>query len=306
MSGSRVTVGSQAASVSSISVYVGAVESPPHNEYSVAIYTDSSGSPAMLVARRANGTLLPNAWNTIGISATLNPNTAYWLMYNANGSDGFADDMFYNADPDYVGAWTAQAFGTWPNSFGGSTLDRTRYSLYATVSGSGTTLTPTPSPTPTTGTTMTLGLNAIASTLDTGDSNYMTGSQVMTGAQTLSVTSISVYVATADTPPNNQYSVAIYTDSGGAPATLVAHSANGTLLANAWNTIGINATLNSNTAYWLMYNANGSNGYVDDMPYDVDPDNVGAWTAQLFGTWPNGFGSATLQSTRYSIYATVQ
>jgi hypothetical protein len=117
------------------------------------------------------------------------------------------------------------------------------------------------------------------------------------------VTSLSVYVTTLDSAPRNQFSLAIYTDSAGSPSALVAQSANGVLTANAWNTLSIVATLNPNTAYWLMYNANGGSGTVDNMVYNNDPANVGAYAPRTFGSWPTAFGGATLAGQRYSIYA---
>ena len=46
-------------------------------------------------------------------------------------------------------------------------------------------------------------------------------------------------------------------------------------------------------------------GSVNDMVYNSDPANVGAWAAQPFGAWPTTFVGPTLQGTRYSIYVTV-
>ena len=114
-----------------MSVYIGTVDSAPRNQFSMAIYTDNSGSPGTLVAQSANGTLTPNAWNSLAVTATLNPNTAYWLMYNSNGSNTAVNNMFLNSDPANVGAWAPRTFGSWPSGFGGSTLAGARYSIYA-------------------------------------------------------------------------------------------------------------------------------------------------------------------------------
>jgi hypothetical protein len=130
----------------------------------------------------------------------------------------------------------------------------------------------------------------------------MSGSRVVNGPQSLSVTSMSAYVGTVQAAPNNQFSLAIYTDVGGSPGALVAQSANGALQANAWNTLAITATLSPNTAYWLMYNANGSDGTVDNLFYDNDSANVGAYAARTFGSWPSTFGAAVVGGWRYSIY----
>jgi hypothetical protein len=137
---------------------------------------------------------------------------------------------------------------------------------------------------------------------DSSDSNYITGSRIVTAAAPMPVTSISVYVTNTDSAPRNQYALAIYTDSGGTPGSLVAQTANGTLTANAWNTLPITATLSANTPYWLVYNANGGSEGVDNMVYNNDPSNVGAYVTQTFGTWPSTIGGVTLAGQRYSIY----
>jgi hypothetical protein len=131
----------------------------------------------------------------------------------------------------------------------------------------------------------------------------MTGSRVVTGASPISITSMSVYAGTVDAAPRNQFSLAIYTDVGGSPGALVAQTATGTLTPNAWNTLSISALLSANTAYWLMYNANGSTASMNNMFYNNDPSNVGAYAPRTFGSWPATFGSSTLAGQRYSIYA---
>jgi hypothetical protein len=160
---------------------------------------------------------------------------------------------------------------------------------------------PAPSPDPTT-----VGLTTIGSTLDSGDSHYLNGSKVTTstGGQ---ITSMSVYVGPVDAMAGNQlYQVGIYTDNAGRPDQLVANSAQGTLVANAWNTLAITATLESNTSYWLMYNTNGRSSTVNNMYYDSGGAGQGAYSSQSvsFGTWPTTFPSATLTNSAFSLFAT--
>jgi len=133
MIGSRVVTAAQSLSIRSISAYVGPVDSAPNNQFSMAVFADSAGRPGALVAQSATGTLQPNAWNTLTISAVLSPNTAYWLVYNANGSNGAVDNLFYNNDPSSVGVYSAQPFGSWPASFGSSNLGGWRYSIYVSA-----------------------------------------------------------------------------------------------------------------------------------------------------------------------------
>jgi hypothetical protein len=54
-------------------------------------------------------------------------------MYNTDGLTSSVNNLADNTDPANVGAWAARTFGTWPATFGSSTLQGTRYSLYVTA-----------------------------------------------------------------------------------------------------------------------------------------------------------------------------
>ena len=96
INGSRFTTGIRAGPVSSISVFVPApIDAAPHDKYQLAIYDDSRGAPLHLLASTESGTLAPDVWNTLPISATLQPKTSYWFMYNTNGSNGAVNDLTY-------------------------------------------------------------------------------------------------------------------------------------------------------------------------------------------------------------------
>ena len=121
------------------------------------------------------------------------------------------------------------------------------------------------------------------------------------------VTQMSVYVAQVDSSSTyRKFQLAIYTDNNGNPSTLVAKSATGTLTANSWNNVAVNANLQASTAYWLMYNTNGRSGSVNNMKYNTGPANSGAWSTlkTSFGTWPTNFGPATKWNGVFSLYAT--
>ena len=133
----------------------------------------------------------------------------------------------------------------------------------------------------------------------------MNGSRIVTGAQPIAALSISVFVAGIDSSSTNRaYQVAIYSDDAGRPGTLVASSAPGTLIANAWNTRAISATLAPNSAYWLMYNTNGRTASVNNMRRDNGAANGGAYSsgAVPYGSWPATFGSSVLGPWSWSIY----
>jgi hypothetical protein len=149
--------------------------------------------------------------------------------------------------------------------------------------------------------TAVFGNNAIGTSTDSGQSGWMNGSRFTASATGGAVTSMSVYVDMVAAAPNNQYQVAVYTDSNGSPGALVAKSGTGTLTANAWNTIPIAATLNANASYWLMYNTNGDN----NMAFDNGATNQGGYSAAsvAFETWPQSFGTAVRWTAKFSIYA---
>jgi hypothetical protein len=144
-----------------------------------------------------------------------------------------------------------------------------------------------------------LGYNTIGAQTDEGDQNYMNGSRFITGPSGQTVTSMSVYMKGVAGP--SSYQMAIYTDNAGVPGTLVANTGNGTLTANAWNTLPVSASLAGNTAYWLMYNTNGNN----NLSFDTGTANHGGWSSNgtPFGTWPITFGPVVRHNFRFSIYA---
>ena len=118
----------------SMSVYVGSIDSANNREYQLAIYTNNGGRPGILVAKTATGTLVAGSWNTLPITATLQPNTMYWLMYNTNGRNDSVNNMHYNNGSSGQGVYSTNKvnFGTWPTTFPVATLTIAVYSLYAT------------------------------------------------------------------------------------------------------------------------------------------------------------------------------
>jgi hypothetical protein len=153
----------------------------------------------------------------------------------------------------------------------------------------------------------TLGLTSQGSAFDQANFHYMNGSQVTTTNAT-TVTAMAVYVGPVGGA--GTYQVAVYTDAAGQPGTLVASSATGTLIGDAWNTISISASLAANTTYWLMYNTDAASSTQNNMAYDPAPAGTSAYAAQLFGTWPATFPTigapnTGLQPMRFSLFAAV-
>ncbi|MFJ1706160.1 Ig-like domain-containing protein [Kitasatospora sp. NPDC088346] len=142
MNASRYVTGSNGGAVSSISVHVGAVDPAPNNQYQVAVYADSSGKPGSLLASSAAGTLTANSWNTLALTATLAPNTPYWLAYNSNGSSAAVNNLKYASGGTSGYGVGGTAFGTWPATFGTAATDSVSFSMYATYTPDAGTVTP--------------------------------------------------------------------------------------------------------------------------------------------------------------------
>ncbi|WP_345707584.1 Ig-like domain-containing protein [Kitasatospora paranensis] len=132
LNGSKVTTGSAAVPLTSLSVHVGQISAAPNNQYQLAVYTDNAGSPGTLVASTASGTLTANAWNALPVNLTLAAGTSYWFVYNSNGTSSTVNNMNYTAGAAGSGAYSSAVvpFGTWPSSFGTVVKDSLVYSLY--------------------------------------------------------------------------------------------------------------------------------------------------------------------------------
>lgn len=119
--------------VSSLSVHVGAVDAVAANRsYQLAIYAANGAVPGTLIASTSTGTLTANAWNSLPITATLAPNTSYFIAYNSNGSSSSVNNMHYANGGTSGWSTAGQPFGTWPTSFGSFSSQSVMFSLYAT------------------------------------------------------------------------------------------------------------------------------------------------------------------------------
>lgn len=87
INGSRFVTGASAGNVASMSVHVRApLDDPSHRQFQLAIYSDRAGAPGVRLALSAVDTLMADTWNTAPMVTTLEPDTAYWLMYSTNAS----------------------------------------------------------------------------------------------------------------------------------------------------------------------------------------------------------------------------
>jgi hypothetical protein len=246
MNGSRFVMGGTGGAVSSMSVYVASpIDTGSHNQYQLAIYADSSGSPAALVASSPSGTLVGNSWNTVPVSANLSANTAYWLMYNSNGTSASVNNMRYSGGSSGQGAFSTkgQPFGTWPASFGGSTGGNEKFSIYATYTPSGSAPPPTVSITaPASGAVVTGASVSVSATASS--SAGIAGVQFQLDGANLGLavtTAPYAMIWDSTTAANGSHSLtAMATDGSGAQSTsspitvTVSNSAAGTAQIGQW------------------------------------------------------------------------
>ena len=178
---------------------------------------------------------------------------AIWTMVVRVGiSDGSRDS-----------AWIIRPFGDWPEEVhavrGSSDIQLSIFATFASSDSSSETQGPIPD---------LAGRPVIGPAVDTLDSNNINGSRFTTGSRAGELSSISTFVAgPVDESPHDQFQLAIYEDSDGAPSHLLATTASGRLVPDAWNTLDIRAVLQPRASYWLMYNTNGSNGAVNNLAY---------------------------------------
>ena len=120
------------------------------------------------------------------------------------------------------------------------------------------------------GTSVTNGLTSEGGNLGNGyyvggGSPNLLSSQKITTTTGGTVVSISTYIGSTQTSPNNKGQMAIYTDNSGNPGTYLGSTAQTTLNTYAWNTwvFTTTVTLSASTSYWLVYwtndNVNDSN-----------------------------------------------
>lgn len=122
-------VASATGTISTLYALTGAVVASPNNQGQMAIYSGTT-SPTTLLASSGNTTLTSNAWTAFNISSVnITSGQTYWLVYNTNGDN----NLKYHVGTTGQTLWTAQTFGTWPNSWTG-TSDNVEFSMYTMIS----------------------------------------------------------------------------------------------------------------------------------------------------------------------------
>ena len=144
----KFTVPSQGGTATTAWVYMGSsVDAAPHNQYQIAIYSDntsvSPSIPGTLVAISASGTL-KSGWNSIPVTASLKPNTTYWLAYNTNSSVDSRNNLTFDAGSTGQMIYKyGVAFGSWPSSI--TSVDEninSRMAIYVTYAATSDTTPP--------------------------------------------------------------------------------------------------------------------------------------------------------------------
>jgi hypothetical protein len=151
-----------------------------------------------------------------------------------------------------------------------------------------------------------MGTTTVGSQTDNADSNFMNTMRVTAGANGTITNLYANIGAIIGTAPNNQGQMAIYSNSGGEPGTLLASSSS-TTLASGWNTFTLTSPLavTSGTIYWIAYNTNGTASNQNNMRVETS-GGVSRYAAQTFGTWPSSFGGTTSSAFNLSLYAVIQ
>ncbi len=142
----KFTTGSHAGTLTSISIYTGAVDPTPANDkYRLAIYADAGvNHPTTLIAESVEGTLTANTFNTLAVSASLSANTDYWLAYQTitTSNPSYNDFAFASAGSNQYYAY-ANPYGPFPGTASTSGSNGSvAMAIYGTYTEAGTSTVP--------------------------------------------------------------------------------------------------------------------------------------------------------------------
>ena len=263
------------------------------------------------------GTHVGNIWSATGIKLA----TVTFSGETASGwqSQALSVPLAINANTTYVVSVNTPNY-YYPNTSGGITTSivngplSTVASSYITSPGQFPTIvsatknnyfrdvvfTPTPN-----GASGTLGFDVIGTVLNQNNANRMSCSSFTMGSQGGIASSISFYIAATDSSPNNKWAGAIYSDSSGSPANLIASTAASTAVANSWNVAPLTANLAANMTYWECYNTNSASVAANQIKVSPGATGQHKWSTQVFGTWPTTFpGVEGVRAEKISSYVT--
>jgi type II secretory pathway pseudopilin PulG len=123
--------------ISTLYIMIGpTVAASPNNLGQMGIYSGTS-SPSALLANSASVALKANSWNAFPVSpVTVTSGQTYWLAFNTNGLVAADNAYRYHTGAAGQTMFTNNTFGTWPNSWTGST-QANENAVYAPISVSG-------------------------------------------------------------------------------------------------------------------------------------------------------------------------
>lgn len=157
------------------------------------------------------------------------------------------------------------------------------------------------------GGTSALGTTLIGAGVDSGDSNFINGTQ-FTASVTGTTSTLNAYVRTPiGASGNNLGQMAIYADNGSdAPGTLLGSTTSTVLTGNAWNSFALSSPvpITSGQKYWLAYNTNGTAANQNNMAYESGPSYLSRYMLKTFGDWSGAY-TGTVSNYRFSVFADV-
>lgn len=123
--------------ISTLYAYVGpTVAASPNNKAQMAIY--SGATPTTLLASSSDTVISPSSWNAFSISpVSVTSGQTYWLAYNTNGLVAADNDLRYRAGAAGQSMYIGQTYGTWPNSWTG-TSQGVEFSMYGMIDAAST------------------------------------------------------------------------------------------------------------------------------------------------------------------------
>ena len=270
VSATRYQMVGQDGTVTSLSVFIASpVSACPNNQFQVAIYTDNNGTPGALLASSGSQAIVPDAWNTVPISASVTANAYYWLAYNTNGLAADSNNPRYDDGGAPSTTWIRPApFGTWPATYGPiGGLSSYNASMYATFALSGTLVDVTTFGAMGNGTTDdTAAINNAIATLTSGSTLlFPCGTYLTTSQLTINISNVTV--------DGSSCAIILNTNPGSKAITVIGGSGNGN--PNYGPSVALSATANElSTSFTTVSSLGVSTGdYVYLQQGGIDGSN---------------------------------
>lgn len=136
-----------------------------------------------------------------------------------------------------------------------------------------------------------------------GNSGYVSSSKYNSGSGG-TVSALTIYLPAVGGSPNNHARAAIYSDSSGAPGTLLSSAtAATTTVTTGWNTLplGTTVTLSANTTYWLAFKLDSDS---TTFRYQTGVSGDSKYDSETYSSnFPSSFTTDVTGSAKYSVYA---